>query len=76
MFAMKVTFSSFLLSFSVNILPVLKFVAFTWCFEWVVAVQTILRQFSKYIPKSESYNISDKSALSSLNNMPYIVKCL
>ena len=29
-------------SFSVNILPVLKSVAFTWCEEWVAVAQTIL----------------------------------
>ena len=34
---MKVAFNeSSLYSFSVNILPVLKSVAFTWCEEWII----------------------------------------
>ena len=44
-FAMKVAFSSLYFvfkSFSLNILPILKSVAFTWCQEWIIAVQTIL----------------------------------
>ena len=39
---MKVAFPSL---YFVKILPVLKSVAFTWCFEWVTVVETVLSNF-------------------------------
>ena len=71
---MKVAFSSlyFFQNFSVNILPALKSLAFTWCQE----CQTILKQFSKNIPKFKFYKKLYNSALRPLNNMPYSAKCL
>ena len=43
-------------NFTVNILPVLKSVASTWCEGWVIAVQTILWQLYKNILKVKFIN--------------------
>ena len=62
-------------SFSVNILAVVKFGAFTWCEEWVIAVQTI-NHFVVIFQKHSETHISEKPynpALRSLSSMPYNV---
>ena len=62
---MKVAFSSFYFVFRVFLLTfdLFKSVAFKWCVEWVIAVQTILWwfSFSENIPKFEFYKIPYKS---------------